>query len=77
MRRYQMSKVINKPKPIELGEWLFKGCFIQESVQPKLVGKYGVFKNNENQDHVGRCFTFVEAKRLCKENECFDNHMEF
>jgi hypothetical protein len=51
-----------KPKQIEVAEWLYKGCFIQESVHPKLVGKYEVFKNNEEQTHVGRCYTFTEAK---------------
>jgi hypothetical protein len=66
-----------KPKQIEVGEWLYKGCFIQLSVHPQLVGKYVVFKNNEDQDHVGSCYTFVEAKRLCKENECTENHLVF
>jgi len=66
-----------KPKQIEVGEWLYKGCFIQESEHPQLVGKYEVFKNNKNQDHVDRCYTFTEAKKLCVENECFDNVLEF
>jgi hypothetical protein len=66
-----------KPKQIEVAEWLYKGCFIQRSEHPELPGKYEVFKNNENQDHVGRCHTFTEAKRLCIENECFDNYLEY
>lgn len=68
---------MEKPKQIEVGEWLYKGCFIQESSHPQLIGKYEVFKNNENQDHVGRCYTFAEAKRLCKENECTENYLKY
>jgi len=68
---------VEKPKQIEVGEWLYKGCFIQESEHPKLIGKYEVFKNNKPQSHVGRCYTFTEAKRLCKENECFDNELNY
>lgn len=55
-----------KPRQIEVGEWLYKGCFIQESVHPQLVGKYEVFKNDEPQTHVGRCYTFTEAKNFVK-----------
>ena len=54
-----------KPRQIEVGEWLYKGCFIQESTHPQLIGKYEVFKNDEPQTHVGRCHTFTEAKKLC------------
>lgn len=64
-------------RQIEVGEWLYKGCFIQESEHPKLVGKYEVFKNNEHQTHVGRCHTLIEAKKLCMENECNENALEF
>lgn len=64
----------DKPRQIEVGEWLYRGCFIQESVHPELIGKYEVFKNNESQDHVGRCHKFSEAKKLCEDNECFDNY---
>ena len=66
-----------KPRQIEVGEWLYKGCFIQESIHPKLIGKYEVFKNDESQTHVGRCYTFTEAKKLCEENECFENVLSF
>lgn len=66
-----------KPRQIEVGEWLYKGCFIQESIHPKLIGKYEVFKNDEPQTHVGRCYTFNEAKKLCEENECFENVLSF
>lgn len=62
---------------IEVGEWLYKGCFIQEFEHPKLIGKYEVFKNDRSQTHVGRCFTFTEAKKLCEENECFENTLTF
>jgi hypothetical protein len=66
-----------KPKQIEVGEWLYKGCFIQESTHPQLIGKYEVFKNDKPQSHVGRCYTFTEAKRLCVENECTENALSF
>ena len=64
-------------KQIESGVWLYKGCFIQESEHPKLIGKYEVFKNNTPQRYVGRCHTFMEAKKLCVENECFENVLAF
>ena len=62
-----------KPKQIEVDEWIYKGCFIQKSEHPQLKGKYEVFKNNEEQTHIDRCHTFVEAKKLCEENERHDN----
>jgi len=43
---------VEKPRQIECGEWLYKGCFIQEFDHPQLVGKYEVFKNDEPQSHV-------------------------
>ena len=73
----RLQRVLSKPQQIETGEWLYKGCFIQKSQHPNLMGKYSVFKNNKTQDNVGRCYTFSEAKKLCKANECFDNHLEF
>jgi predicted Fe-S protein YdhL (DUF1289 family) len=54
---------------IEIGEWLYKDCFIQESIHPKLMGKYEVYKNDERQNHIGRCHTLAEAKKLCTENQ--------
>ncbi len=66
-----------KPVRIDIDEWLYKGCFIQKFEHPKLVGKYEVFKNNESQTHVDRCYTFTEAKRLCIENECDENFLSF
>lgn len=68
---------IEKPKQIEVGEYLYKGCFIQESTHSKLIGKYEVFKNDKPQSHVGRCYTFTEAKKLCVENECTENVLSF
>jgi hypothetical protein len=62
---------------LELDEWLYKGCFIQKSIHPQLSGKYEVFQNNKEQTHIGRTFTFVEAKKLCVENECLDNYLKF
>jgi hypothetical protein len=57
-----------KPIAIEVGEWWYKGCFIQEQNHPNL-SKYVVFKDSENQEHVGSVTTMVEAKQLCKDNE--------
>lgn len=64
-------------KQIDSEEWLYKGCFIQKSEHPQLKGKYEVFKNDEMQTHIDRCHTFAEAKKLCEENECFDNYLKF
>jgi hypothetical protein len=66
-----------KLKQIEVDEWLYRGCFIQKSEHPKLMGKYEVFKNNKSQTHVGRCYTFKEAKKLCIENKCIENSLSF
>lgn len=65
------------PRQIEADEWLYKGCFIQGSEHPKLIGKFEVFKNDKLQTHVGRCFTFAEAKKLCEKNKCTENVLEF
>ena len=70
-----MSK--EKPKQIEVDEWIYKGCFIQKSEHPQLKGKYEVFKNNEEQTHIDRCYTFIEAKKLCEKNECNDNFQKW
>ena len=66
-----------KPRQIEVDEWLYKGCFIQKSEHPQLIGKYEVFKNDEPQSYVGRCFIFTEAKVLCEKNGCFENYLTF
>jgi hypothetical protein len=65
------------PIQIEVGEWLYKGCFIQENTHPKLVGKYQIFKNNKEQTDIGRSHTFTEAKKMCEENTCSDNYLTF
>lgn len=66
------------PVLIETDEWLYKGCFIQkQAVHPKLGGRFEIFKNNTSQTHVGRTYTYVEAKKLCENNECFDNTLKF
>ena len=72
-----ITKYKEKPKQIDVGEWLYKGCFIQEFIHPKLVGKYEVFKNDFIQTHVGRYYTFAEAKKSCEKNECFENRLSF
>ena len=66
----------NKPRQVEAGEWIYMGCFIQESQLPKLVGKYEVFKNDADQTHLGRCCTFREAKKLCEKNPCSSNSVK-
>ena len=66
-----------KPRQIDVDEWIYKGCFLQKSEHPQLIGKYEVFKNDRQQSHVGRCHTFTEAKKLCVENECTENAMPF
>ena len=53
---------------IDINEWWFKGCFIQKQINPKLK-KYHVFKDTEQQETVGTCSTFLEAKKLCNLNE--------
>lgn len=60
-----------KPIAIEVGEWWYKGCFIQEQNHP-MLSKYVVFKDTELQEIVGTCGTMVEAKQLCKDNEVVD-----
>lgn len=67
---------MKKPEQIEAGEWLYKGCFIQKP-NHHLLSKYVVFKNNKEQTHIDTCHTFIEAKKLCALNECFDNHLSF
>ena len=66
-----------KPRQIECDEWFYKGCFIQKFAHPKLIGNYEIFKNNKNQDHIGISSTFIEAKKICEENECYDNYLKF
>ena len=59
------------PILIEVGEWYYKGCFIQLQNQynhPELL-KYHIFKDTENQETIKTCGTFSEAKLLCDINE--------
>jgi hypothetical protein len=62
---------MNKPIQIEIGEWWFNGCFIQKQIHPKLK-PYHVFKDTEQQENIGTCFTFKEAKKLCNLNRVKD-----
>jgi len=62
---------MNKPIAIEVGEWWFKGCFIQEQDHP-MLSKYVVFKDTEGQEHIGSCGTKKEAIKLCVDNEVTD-----
>jgi hypothetical protein len=68
---------MSKPIQIDAGEWLFKGCFIQEFKHPKLLGRFEIFKNNKQQTHIAVCNTIKKAKQICIENECFDNYLNF
>ncbi len=72
-----MTQRKETPKQIECEEWLYKGCFIQKIDHPQISGKYWVFKNDAGQTHVGHSYTFAEAKKLCEENECFENVLIF
>lgn len=62
-----MKKLIQ----IEANEWWFKGCFIQKQLHPYLK-TYHVFKDTEQQETIGTCFTFREAKELCNLNDVKD-----
>jgi hypothetical protein len=64
-------KINMKHIQIEIGEWWFKGCFIQEQTAPQL-SKYIVFADNETQTHIGTATTMKEAKQLCIDNEVKD-----
>ena len=77
--RHLIDEIMSKenPKQIEVNEWLYNGCFIQKSEHPQLKGKYEVFKNDELQSHIDRCYTFKQAKILCEQNKCIDNHHKF
>jgi hypothetical protein len=57
------------PFQIEIGEWYFKGCFIQKHGFVQLPGKYNVFKDDQSQTHVGFYSNFKEAKKACNDNE--------
>ena len=62
---------MTKPIAIEVGEWWFKGCFIQEQNHP-MLSKYVVFKDTEGQETIDSASTMYEAKRLCVDNEVVD-----
>ena len=62
---------MTKPIAIEVGEWWFKGCFIQEQNHP-MLSKYVVFKDTEGQETIDSASTMREAKRLCIDNEVVD-----
>lgn len=59
---------MDKPILVCIDEWYFKGCFIQKQEHPMLK-PFHVFQDTEEQRTVGTCFTFSEAKTLCKQNE--------
>ena len=55
---------MKKPVLIEIGEWYYKGYFIQLQIHPLLL-KYHVFRDSKEQETIGTCATFREAKKLC------------
>lgn len=65
---------MKKPIAIEIGEWYFKGCFIQEQ-DHCMLDKYVVFKDTEDQDHVGTASSMAMAKKLCIDNEVKEPHL--
>jgi hypothetical protein len=62
---------MTKPFQIEVGEWWFKGCFIQEQNHPQL-DKYVVFQDTVLGMTVGTASRFSDAIQLCKDNEVTD-----
>ncbi len=62
---------MNKPFQIEVGEWWFKGCFIQEQNHPQLA-KYTIFQDTVLGMTVGSASTMKEAIQICKDNEVTD-----
>lgn len=62
---------MNKPIQIEVGEWWFKGCFIQEQNHPQL-SKYTIFQDNVLGMTVGSASTMKQAIQICKDNEVKD-----
>ncbi len=54
---------MNKPIKIEIGEWWFKGCFIQQQDHPKL-SKYIVFYGHPKQN----MFAFYPPRTTKKES---------
>jgi hypothetical protein len=61
-----MKRKAEKPVPVEIGEWRYFGCFIQE--QPGHLGllRYHVFQDTPAQTTIGVCHTFDEAKAICR-----------
>lgn len=62
---------MNKPFQLEVGEWWFKGCFIQEQNHPQL-DKYTIFQDTVLGMTVGSASKFTDAIKICKENEVTD-----
>lgn len=59
---------MKKPIQIEIGEWWYKGCFIQQQNHPQLA-KYTIFADTEGQEHIDSACTFSEAKKVASNNE--------
>jgi len=58
----------NKKVKIEVGEWYYCGCYIQEQNHPSLC-KYVVFKDYATQTHVDTASTMACAMLLCRKNK--------
>lgn len=65
---------MKKPIGIEVGEWYFKGCFIQKQEHP-MLSRYVVFQDTILAMVVGTVSTFAKAKKLCIENEVKEPHL--
>jgi hypothetical protein len=65
-----------KPVQIEIGEWWYKGCFIQKQEHPELL-PWLVFKDNFAQSHVGVTTSFASAKKLAERNEVTTPHLGY
>lgn len=57
-----------KPIQIEIGEWLYMGCFIQEQKYPGLL-PFVIFDGTEQQNHIDTCMTFEQAKKIAEKNK--------
>jgi len=69
-----MKKKLKKgPVQIEIGEWYYKGCFIQEQIHPLLL-KYHIFTDTLAQHTVGTTNSFKLAKLIAEQNEVKNPH---
>lgn len=78
LKRIMEESCFDEPKQlVDEEEWLYRGCFIQKQEHPQLQKGFCVWKNNVSQTHLAVVSTFKEAKLVCEEHSCFDNHQKF